>query len=179
MFLFDRRQNKVQQSWLSDLTWSSGSNAWCEIEGPWRTPWYLKKALHWSETRKKAERNKSTIQPNEGQIDFAWMIYTPSKPMIIFQYAKKNNWGSCQTYFVSDLNCQPIDCGRPEEILNGEIIGDCTTYRCQVRQDIIKAIHSDKIPLPVKAPNEYTLEVNGNNSKPMIMQYCLWFLKIR
>ena len=33
--------------------------------------------------------------------------------------------------------------------------------------------------VPVKSPNGYTFEVNGYSSKPMRMQYFLWFLKIR
>jgi len=36
-------------------------------------------------------------------------------------------------WFGPDLTCHPIDCGAPEEILNGKRNGDCTTYRCQVR----------------------------------------------
>ena len=38
-------------------------------------------------------------------------------------------------WFGPDLECQPIDCGPPEEILNGKRNGDCTTYRCQVSQN--------------------------------------------
>ena len=35
-------------------------------------------------------------------------------------------------WFGPDLQCHPIDCGAPEDILNGKRAGDCTTYRCQV-----------------------------------------------
>ena len=49
-----------------------------------------------------------------------------------FQGAQCFFFNGTARWFGPDLNCNPIDCGRPEEILNGETKGECTTYRCQV-----------------------------------------------
>ena len=49
-----------------------------------------------------------------------------------FQGAQCFFFNGTARWFGPDLTCHPIDCGRPEEILNGKTKGDCTTYRCQV-----------------------------------------------
>ena len=49
-----------------------------------------------------------------------------------FQGAQCFFFNGTARWFGPDLTCHPIDCGRPEEILNGKTNGDCTTYRCQV-----------------------------------------------
>ena len=53
-----------------------------------------------------------------------------------FQGAQCFFFNGTARWFGPDLNCNPIDCGRPEEILNGETKGECTTYRCQVGQKL-------------------------------------------
>ena len=50
-----------------------------------------------------------------------------------FQGAQCFFFNGTARWFGPDLTCHPIDCKRPEEILNGKTIGECTTYRCQVR----------------------------------------------
>jgi len=50
-----------------------------------------------------------------------------------FQVAQCFFYNGTARWFGPDLTCHPIDCGAPEEILNGKRDGDCTTYRCQVR----------------------------------------------
>ncbi len=50
-----------------------------------------------------------------------------------FQEAQCFFYNDSARWFGPDLQCLPIDCGPPEEILNGERVGECTTYRCQVR----------------------------------------------
>ena len=49
-----------------------------------------------------------------------------------FQVAQCFFYNGTARWFGPDLTCHPIDCGPPEEILNGKRTGDCTTYRCQV-----------------------------------------------
>ena len=49
-----------------------------------------------------------------------------------FQVAQCFFYNGTARWFGPDLKCHPIDCGAPEEILNGKRAGDCTTYRCQV-----------------------------------------------
>ncbi len=50
-----------------------------------------------------------------------------------FQEAQCFFYNDSARWFGPDLQCHPIDCGAPEDILNGERRGECTTYRCQVR----------------------------------------------
>ena len=54
-----------------------------------------------------------------------------------FQVAQCFFYNGTARWFGPDLTCHPIDCGAPEEILNGKRDGDCTTYRCQVRSYVI------------------------------------------
>ena len=49
-----------------------------------------------------------------------------------FQVAQCFFYNGTARWFGPDLTCHPIDCGPPEDILNGKRDGDCTTYRCQV-----------------------------------------------
>ena len=49
-----------------------------------------------------------------------------------FQGAQCFFFNGTARWFGPDLTCHPIDCKRPEEILNGKTKGECTTYRCQV-----------------------------------------------
>ena len=49
-----------------------------------------------------------------------------------FQGAQCFFFNGTARWFGPDLTCHPIDCKRPEDILNGKTIGECTTYRCQV-----------------------------------------------
>ena len=49
-----------------------------------------------------------------------------------FQEAQCFFYNDSARWFGPDLTCHPIDCGPPEEILNGEKQGERTTYRCQV-----------------------------------------------
>ncbi len=51
-----------------------------------------------------------------------------------FQEAQCFFYNGTARWFGPDLTCHPIDCGLPEEILNGKRAGDCTTYRCQVNR---------------------------------------------
>ena len=53
-----------------------------------------------------------------------------------FQVAQCFFYNGTARWFGPDLTCHPIDCGAPEEILNGKRTGDCTTYRCQVCHSI-------------------------------------------
>ena len=47
-------------------------------------------------------------------------------------YVKEENKQTYQIRYGPDLSCIPIDCGPPEEITNGKMIGDCTSFRCQM-----------------------------------------------
>ena len=49
-----------------------------------------------------------------------------------FQEAQCFFYNDSARWFGPDLECHPIDCGPPQDILNGKRLGDCTTYRCQV-----------------------------------------------
>ena len=46
------------------------------------------------------------------------------------RYSNRNK-ASAIIRYGPDLKCIPIDCGPPEEIPNGKLIGDCTSFRCR------------------------------------------------
>lgn len=54
-----------------------------------------------------------------------------------FQVAQCFFYNGTARWFGPDLKCHPIDCGAPEEILNGKRAGDCTTYRCQIKYECV------------------------------------------
>ncbi len=60
-----------------------------------------------------------------------------------FQEAQCFFYNDSARWFGPDLQCHPIDCGTPEDILNGKRRGECTTYRCQVRRTRTKKVHSE------------------------------------
>ena len=54
-----------------------------------------------------------------------------------FDHAKCFFMNGSAMWYGPDLICHPIECGPPEDILNGKRHGDCTTYRCEIHYECL------------------------------------------
>lgn len=62
--------------------------------------------------------------------------FSSTNSKLQFQEAQCFFYNGTARWFGPDLQCLPIDCGEPEDILNGRRDGECTSYRCQVNIDM-------------------------------------------